>query len=471
MKKNTNITSTNLGKKAFVVAAALSLALGGGAILTARPAMALDATYATTQQVTWNWTRVASAADAAQAVGLARFGVPAQVAIRDLGYADPAFSWAGGVAQATYETGATALVVRKANIGAHEAPLTDRTEAEFAWEYEIDVDGLRLTALGNTQDSATVITWKDGSVEYGITWQGLGGEEMAMSRDDAARLARTIRDANAEPQRQAAPTQTTQQQAPAQQQAQPQESAPTSGLISQQDAIAIATSYVAGDNNVSNVACELSSVSTEPRYVVTFHFDDADYLVKVGARDGSVWYATAIFNDGTTSDVTKRTDDEAEATSAQPKQGETGEAETTPTQLQQETTNSSMIGSGAAIDAAASSVGCQTSGASAQLVTGGDAPHYVVTLNGSDGVTYTVSVDAYTGAVWSVQPSNGSKAKATNTTKGNDASAKGKADTTKKGNNADDEDATYEDEDGEGTKAQQQDTNYDDADVDVNIEA
>ena len=399
MKKNTNITSTNLGKKAFVVAAALSLALGGGAILTARPAMALDATYATTQQVTWNWTRVASAADAAQAVGLARFGVPAQVAIRDLGYADPAFSWAGGVAQATYETGATALVVRKANIGAHEAPLTDRTEAEFAWEYEIDVDGLRLTALGNTQDSATVITWKDGSVEYGITWQGLGGEEMAMSRDDAARLARTIRDANAEPQRQAAPTQTTQQQAPAQQQAQPQESAPTSGLISQQDAIAIATSYVAGDNNVSNVACELSSVSTEPRYVVTFHFDDADYLVKVGARDGSVWYATAIFNDGTTSDVTKRTDDEAEATSAQPKQGETGEAETTPTQLQQETTNSSMIGSGAAIDAAASSVGCQTSGASAQLVTGGDAPHYVVTFH-YDDADYSVTLDAYTGEIW-----------------------------------------------------------------------
>ena len=92
------------------------------------------------------------------------------------------------------------------------------------------------------------------------------------------------------------------------------------------------------------------------------------------------------------------------------------------------------------------------------------APRFLGGLMGCRG-------DAYTGAVWSVQPSNGSKAKATDTTKGNDASAKGKADTTKKGNNADDEDATYGDEDGEGTEAQQQDTYYDDADVDVNIEA
>ena len=314
--KNTKSISTNanasFGKKALVVAAALSFALTGGVVLTAKRAIALDATYATAQQAAWNWTTVASAADAASAVGLARFGLPAGIALGDLWYENPTYSWAGGVAQATYETGATALVVRKGAVDAHSAPLTDRTEAEFAYKYQLDVDGLHLTLLGATAENATVVTWRDGNVEYGITWQGLGGEEMAMSKDDAVRLARTIRDANAEPQRQQtqqqAPVQQPQQQAPVQQQAQDEQVTPA-GLISSGEATNIAITYVAGGNNVSNVGCELSSVSTEPRYVVTFHYDDADYLVKVGARDGSVWYATAIYNDGTTSDVTDVTKD------------------------------------------------------------------------------------------------------------------------------------------------------------------
>ena len=122
------------------------------------------------------------------------------------------------------------------------------------------------------------------------------------------RLARAIRDANAEPQHQQ-PAQQAQQQPQQQAPAQPQEQTTPAGLISSGEATNIAITSVAGGNNVSNVGCELSSESTEPRYVATFHYDDADYLVKVGARDGSVWYATAIFNDGTTSDVTNNTDD------------------------------------------------------------------------------------------------------------------------------------------------------------------
>ncbi len=304
--KNAKSVNARFGKKALVVAAALSFALTGGLVLTAKRTMALNATYATAQQATWNWATVASAADAASAVGLVRFGLPTGIALGDLWYENPTYSCAGGVAQATYETGASAIIVRKGVADTHMAPLTDRTEAEFAYKYQHDVDGQHLTLLGSSAENATVVTWKDGNVEYGITWQGLGGEEMAMGKDDAVRLARIVRDANAEPQRQQpqqAPTQQPQQQAPAQQQAQEEQVTPT-GLISSGEATNIAVTYVAGGNNVSNVGCELSSASTEPRYVVTFHYDDADYLVKVGARDGSVWYATAIYNDGTTSDVT-----------------------------------------------------------------------------------------------------------------------------------------------------------------------
>lgn len=90
-----------------------------------------------------------------------------------------------------------------------------------------------------------------------------------------------------------------------QQQQAAQQSASQSDLISPEQATQIATSYIAGDNNVSDVSCDLPDGSSSPRYVVKYHYDDADYLVKVDARDGSVWYATAIYNDGTTRDVTK----------------------------------------------------------------------------------------------------------------------------------------------------------------------
>lgn len=90
-----------------------------------------------------------------------------------------------------------------------------------------------------------------------------------------------------------------------------------SGLISSEQAVRIATSYVAGNNNVSDVTCDLHKGSSAPRYEVKYHYDDADYLVKVDARDGSVWYATAIYNDGTTQDVTKPANSEPESTDAQ----------------------------------------------------------------------------------------------------------------------------------------------------------
>lgn len=296
----------SMSKKAFAVSAALVLALSGGAAtLCVTNAMASDAQPAAQTQVVFTWMGAATGADAARVVGLGRFEVPGRIELGDLVYENPTFSTAGNVAQATYETPATQLVVRKGNVNGHTAPLSDRKEAEFANKHEADVDGLRVTELGVDGEHATVLTWADGTVEYGVTWQGLGGDEMSMSTEDAARVVRSVRDANADPkpaqqqnQQQAAP-----QQKAAQQQGAPQQKEqPTSNMISAERAIAIATSYVAGDNNVSNVNCEFNQGSSAPRYTVTFHFDDADYVVKVGAEDGSVWYATTVYNDGTTRD-------------------------------------------------------------------------------------------------------------------------------------------------------------------------
>ena len=113
-----------------------------------------------------------------------------------------------------------------------------------------------------------------------------------------------------------------QQQEEAQQEATQQE-ASQSDLISSEEAIKIAKEYIAGDNLVSEVTCDLPDGSSEPRYVVQFRYDDAVYTVKLGARDGDVWYATATYNDGTSVDVTKDKD----AEHAEPQQEEAEPAE------------------------------------------------------------------------------------------------------------------------------------------------
>ena len=307
----TATTANNrFSKKAMAVSAALVLALSGGAAYAASIAMASEATVgsAALQQVVYTWAPATSGDTAAAQVGLARFGLPASVDLGDLHYENPAFAFAGRVAQATFETPATELVIRKAVTGKHEAPMSDRKDTEFVQKWERDVDDAHLTLLGATQDRATVITWKDGVVEYGITWQGLGGDEMAMDMGQVDSLVRAIREANAVPQQQnqqqAAPQQQTQQQVA------PQQQAPTdNGIISSDKAISIATSYVAGDNNVSNVGCVLTHGQTTTFYTVTFHFDDADYTVKVVAADGSILDATATYNDGTTRSVTQSADE------------------------------------------------------------------------------------------------------------------------------------------------------------------
>ena len=310
-------TSSRLSKKALAVSAALVVALSGGVAFSATRAMAAEVQPAAQQQVVYTWAASGSGGDAARTTGLSRFEVPGKIVVDDIIFQDPTFSTAGGVAQATYETGATQLIVRKGAIDKHTAPLTDRKETELPTKLTRNVDGLQLTLLGEDDDDTTVIVWKDGTVEYGVTFQGLSGEEMTMDDEEVAYVVRTIRDLNAEPTANAtsqSKRQTNSKQA-GQQRADSKQQATASNLISSDAAIKAAVSYVAGDNNVSNIGCELSSTGGEPRYIVTFHFDDADYIVKVGARNGSVWYATAVFNDGTTRNVDDRddADDRADA--------------------------------------------------------------------------------------------------------------------------------------------------------------
>ena len=66
-------------------------------------------------------------------------------------------------------------------------------------------------------------------------------------------------------------------------------------MISGDDATSKAIWHVAGDNNVSNVGCQLITGGDAPHYEVTFHFDDADYTVEVDAYTGAIWSSAASF--------------------------------------------------------------------------------------------------------------------------------------------------------------------------------
>ena len=326
MKMNSS-AKTALKTKSLVIGAALTLVLSGGLVAcgnsnsdtqASKPAATQTATNeepaqtATTEQTgeTTNWVTDSTAEDAAKGAGLAKFGLPSQLTINDQTYQNPSYAHADGVAQGTFETGATAVIVRAGNVSGHKAKLTDRADTEFANKSTQNVDGLNVTMLGAEQNSPTVITWADGKVEYGVTYQGLGGEEVSMTADEAATVVRAIRDANADAQstQNGSKTNTTQQnqnknqnQQQNQQQNQNNTNAASEGMISSDKASSIATAYVAPGNNVSNLSAQLVTGGDAPHYVVTFHFDDADYTVEVDAYTGEVWDSFATFNDGTVS--------------------------------------------------------------------------------------------------------------------------------------------------------------------------
>lgn len=342
--KNLN-TQKRGSVKNLAISAALVVALAGGSFAMVgcgqsnEPAQQKETT---TQQetkpetetqpaeteATTSWTTVASAEEAAKAAGLTLFGVPATFQLNDINYANPVFAQAGGVAQATYESPATQLVLRKGASG-HTAAMSDRAATEFASTWQQDVDGISVTLLGAAQGQATVLTWTDGGSEYGVTWQGLGGDEMAMNEDQVATVVRAIHQANAastqttqqnqqqttqgqkqnqqqnnqQNQNQQQNTQQNQQQSTQNQgESQQQTSQADSDMLSSDQAISIATGYVAGDNNVSGTSASLVTGGDAPHYVVSFHYDDADYSVTLDAYSGEIWSADQIFNDGTTYD-------------------------------------------------------------------------------------------------------------------------------------------------------------------------
>ena len=146
-----------------------------------------------------------------------------RIIVDDVEYADPTFAYAGGVAQATYEKGAVAVVVRKAS-GKHDVPLTDRDTTEFSQKWSKSYEDLDVNLYGPAKGAATVITWSDGTQDFGVTSQGLGGEEVTMDSDDVSSIVKGFKEANAKEQpKQEQPKQEQPKQEQPAQPAQPEE--------------------------------------------------------------------------------------------------------------------------------------------------------------------------------------------------------------------------------------------------------
>jgi hypothetical protein len=198
---------SSFGYKALAVGTALSLALvgcgGANEAATKTEEKAEEKTEQIEQQAEQkikavSWKDVATAEEAAKGAGFATFGVPASFQLGDLTFENPKFAYADGVAQATYETPATQVVIRKAD-GTHDAPMTDRELGEFANKWTTSLAGLDVALYGAQQDAATVMRWTDGTKDFGVTFQGLGGEEMSMSAVESEGLVTAIKDADAAP--------------------------------------------------------------------------------------------------------------------------------------------------------------------------------------------------------------------------------------------------------------------------------
>ncbi len=194
-------------RRALPIVAALVLALAGcGQQATEKPAeepaaqeVSEETTEVVEEQVAEEpeieWTEVASADEAAKGAGFEKFGVIDSFKIGDLEFKDPKFAYAGGVAQATYETPATMIYVRKGE-GSYSTPLSDRNLDEFASRWFKVIEGTNITCYGVAKGAVTVATWSDGNTSYGLTFQGLGGDEMSMDADELAVLVRGINEHN-----------------------------------------------------------------------------------------------------------------------------------------------------------------------------------------------------------------------------------------------------------------------------------
>ena len=186
--------------KSLAVGAALTLALAGCGASNSQSASTSSASTSSASTVeqkvsTTKFNDVASAEEAAKGAGLEKFGVMDKITLDGKEFKDPKFSYADGVAQAIYETDGITLVVRK-GASKHSAPITDADLASFANKWNKDYEELAVTLYGPSKGAASVLTWNDSSLDYGVTYQSANNDQ-TIDSDEANEVVKAIKEANA----------------------------------------------------------------------------------------------------------------------------------------------------------------------------------------------------------------------------------------------------------------------------------
>ncbi len=309
-----NATAT----KTFAVGAALALALAGcGANSSSQSSSSASSSSASSssavqqKEATVNWTTAGSADEAAKGAGLDKFGVIESLTLDGKEFKNPQFSYAGGVAQATYETDGVKFILRKGANG-HSAPIADRDLTSFKNKETASIDGTDVTEYGAAHGASTVLTWNENSSDYGVTYEAANNGDASMDAKEVDEIVRAIKGANANAQQQSASSSSQQQGSSSQQQSSQQQSnnnqqqsnngGGTNASYGSEQATQIALSYFGAGgaakgpaNNVSvNGPIEGGGTTY---YTVSFDLGAAHCQCNVDATDGHV-YAASETTDG-----------------------------------------------------------------------------------------------------------------------------------------------------------------------------
>ncbi|MDO4537698.1 MAG: PepSY domain-containing protein [Coriobacteriales bacterium] len=297
------------------------------------------------------WTSTNTAEQAAAGAKLEKFGVPAEIKFDNTTYANPTFGYSGGTATAIYPSTDTALLYRKATADS-TVTTADIDRAEDSFDWTLDIDGVTVICYGPARGAAHAVTWEEGGLKYGVVRQGGSVQKPTMDSMDAKAVVQAIRAANGA---------TVAEQATKVAEKKEETTADESVKISEDQAKAIALKS-AGLGDDANVKISLVQGTYNKLYLVDVSNGSLTYQVCIDATNGNVYSV----------DLTSGIDYDK------------------------------LIGEQGAVNAVLASLGYDGStvaGSAVELVVGGGAACYEVTINFTDGSSVRRTVLAYDGTV------------------------------------------------------------------------
>ncbi len=173
----------------------LAVALSLVCVLTGCSAGVASARDAADEQATTTmanpWTSAESGEEAGKGAFDDVFAVPEDLALGDIEWKAPKFSYMEGIAEANYDGGAVEAWVRKGS-GVSGSDLHG-VYNEFEVSWTTDVDGVQVSCSGHEEGVANLLEWNVGNYGYTAYVIGLGGENYGVDAADISGLVSSIK--------------------------------------------------------------------------------------------------------------------------------------------------------------------------------------------------------------------------------------------------------------------------------------